>query len=149
MFGFTIGFFINLYKLLRAVYHGIKYDQEFRVLVVVMLTFLISGTIFYWSVEGWRLIDAIYFSVMTMSTIGYGDLAPSTDVSKLFTIIYALLSIGVFVAVVTKIVTIIMAEKKASKTQVSHKNEAKQPAETGDETSREKVVPSQENDSKE
>jgi voltage-gated potassium channel len=120
-----IGFFVNLYKLLRAVWHGIKYDQEFRVLLVILLTLLFGATYFYWSVEGWSIIDALYFSVMTMSTIGYGDFTPTTDFSKLFTIIYALLSIGVFVAVVSKIVTIILAEKKASKDRKQQKKAAR------------------------
>ncbi len=110
-----LGFFVNLYKLLRAIWHGIKYDQEFRVLLVLLLTLLVSGTYFYWNVEGWSVIDSLYFSVMTMSTIGYGDFAPTTTYSKIFTIIFAVLSIGVFVAVVSKIVTIILAEKSAYK----------------------------------
>lgn len=47
---------------------------------------------------------------MTMSTIGYGDLVPTSTISKLFTIIYALLSIGVFVAVVSKLVQIVLRQ---------------------------------------
>jgi len=116
-----LGFFVNLYKLLRAVWHGIKLDEEFRVLLVVLLTLLAGGTYFYWSVEGWSVIDSLYFSVMTMSTIGYGDFTPTTTFSKIFTIIFAVLSIGVFVAVVSKIVTIILAEKKASKERKQNK----------------------------
>jgi hypothetical protein len=120
-----LGFFLNLFKLLRAIWHGIKFDEEFRVLLVVLLTLLLGSTCFYWSVEGWSFIDALYFSVMTMSTIGYGDLTPTTTLSKSFTIIFALLSIGVFVAVVSKIVTIILAEKKASKNRKQNKTDRK------------------------
>ena len=121
-----LGFFVNLYKLLRAVRHGIKLDEEFRVLLVVLLTLLGGATYFYWSVEGWSVIDALYFSVMTMSTIGYGDFTPTTTFSKIFTIIFAVLSIGVFVAVVSKIVTIILAEKKASKERKQNKSSQSQ-----------------------
>ena len=120
-----LGFFVNLYKLLRAVWHGIKYDQQFRVLLVFLLTLLSGATYFYWHVEGWSVIDSLYFSVMTMSTIGYGDFTPTTTLSKMFTIIFALLSIGVFVAVVSKIVTIILAEKKAYKDRKQHKKAAR------------------------
>ena len=117
-----LGFFVNLYKLLRAVRHGIRLDEEFRVLLVVLLTLLGGATYFYSSVEGWSVIDSLYFSVMTMSTIGYGDFTPTTTFSKIFTIIFAVLSIGVFVAVVSKIVTIILAEKKASKARKQNKS---------------------------
>ena len=123
-----LGFFVNLYKLLRAIWHGVKFDAEFRVLFVILLTLLGGATYFYWSVEGWSVIDSLYFSVMTMSTIGYGDLTPTTTFSKIFTIIFALLSIGVFVAVVSKIVTIILAEKKASKDRKQNKKAVRQKA---------------------
>jgi hypothetical protein len=129
-----LGFFLNLFKLLRAIWHGIKFDEEFRVLLVVLLTLLLGSTCFYWSVEGWGFIDALYFSVMTMSTIGYGDLAPTTAFSKIFTIIFALLSIGVFVAVVSKIVTIILAEKKASKNRKQNKTVRKNYGATSEST---------------
>ena len=82
---------------------------------MILLTLLGGATYFYWSNEGWSIIDALYFSVMTMSTIGSGDFSPTTNFSKIFTIIYAVLSIGVFATVVSKVVTIILAEKKASK----------------------------------
>ena len=110
-----VGFVINLVKLLGSIWHGVKSDEEFRVLIFVLITLIASGTIFYSSVEGWSLIDSLYFSVMTMSTIGYGDFSPTTTLSKLFTITYALLSIGVFVAVVTKIVAAILDKNKESK----------------------------------
>lgn len=110
-----VGFVINIIKLFGSIWHGVKSDEEFRVLMFVLITLIASGTIFYSSVEGWDVIDSLYFSVMTMSTIGYGDLHPTTTLSKLFTITYALLSIGVFVAVVTKIVAAILDKKSESK----------------------------------
>lgn len=110
-----VGFVINLVKLLSSIWYGVKSDEEFRILIFVLITLIASGTIFYSSVEGWEVIDSLYFSVMTMSTIGYGDFHPTTTLSKLFTIIYALLSIGVFVAVVTKIVATILDKKRESK----------------------------------
>ena len=36
----------------------------------------------------WTPLDAIYFGVVTMSTVGYGDLSPATWYSQLFTIVY-------------------------------------------------------------
>ena len=110
-----VGFVINLVKLLSSIWYGVKSDEEFRILIFVLITLIAGGTIFYSSVEGWEVIDSLYFSVMTMSTIGYGDFHPTTTLSKLFTITYALLSIGVFVAVVTKIVAVILDKKRQSK----------------------------------
>jgi len=108
-------FLINLWRLLVALWHGVKEDEEFRALLFLLITLLGGATYFYWHVEGWSVIDSIYFSVMTMSTIGYGDLVPTTTFSKSFTIIFAILSIGVFVAVVSKLVSIILEQKKIRK----------------------------------
>lgn len=78
----------------------------------LLVTILIGSTLFYSSVEGWSKVDALYFSVMTMSTIGYGDLVPTTDMSKIFTIIFSFLSIGIFVSLNTKIVVMTLNQKK-------------------------------------
>lgn len=36
----------------------------------------------------WSWVDAFYFSAVAVTTVGFGDLAPSTDASKLFTVLY-------------------------------------------------------------
>jgi hypothetical protein len=55
---------------------------------------LISGTFFYHGIERWSWLDSFYFSVTTLTTVGYGDLHPSTDLSKIFTIIYIFIGLG-------------------------------------------------------
>jgi hypothetical protein len=40
---------------------------------------------------------------MTLTTIGYGDLHPTSDLSKIFTSFYAIVGIGVFVALITQL----------------------------------------------
>ncbi len=73
---------------------------------------LIGSCIFYTRIENWSIIDPLYFSVMTMVTIGYGDLVPTSDLSKIFTIIYTFLSTGTFVALSAKFVIIIIDKNK-------------------------------------
>jgi voltage-gated potassium channel Kch len=62
---------------------------------------IVSGTGFYSTVEGLRVVDALYFSVITLTTVGYGDFAPKTDAGKLFTAAYVLVGIGILLAFVT------------------------------------------------
>jgi voltage-gated potassium channel len=66
-----------------------------RVVGVIALLTLCGGALFYKQVEGLRWIDAFYFSTITLTTIGYGDIAPQTDWGKLFTMFYAVLGIGI------------------------------------------------------
>jgi voltage-gated potassium channel len=105
-------FFYDMLKLLVGMWHGIKNDVDFRILLFFLVALLAGATLFYYREEGWSVIDSLYFSVMTMSTIGYGDFVPTTTISKLFTIIFAILSIGVFVALMSKIVGIVLRLKK-------------------------------------
>ena len=95
-------------RLGKAVYRASK-NAEFRALLSIILFLLICGPLFCSSVEQWSFVDSLYFCVMTMSTIGYGDLTPSTELSKIFTILYAIISIGVFVSMVSKLAQAILS----------------------------------------
>ena len=91
-----IGIFLIISKLWKE-------DSEFRALLFIQMGMLLTGTVFYSLVENWRIIDSVYFCIMTISTIGYGDFAPQRDISKIFTIIFAIGGIGVFVGIVSKV----------------------------------------------
>lgn len=71
------------------------------------------GTVFYRLVEDLRWIDSFYFSVVTLTTVGYGDFAPATTAGKLFTIGYLIVGIGVVVALVTQIAQHLIAARAA------------------------------------
>lgn len=103
-----LSFWLTLLRLLKGLRHAWR-QPDFKATVVLVAATLVSGTIFYSTVEGWRWLDALYFSVATMSTVGYGDLAPATDTGKVFTILYMLVGIGVFVALVTQIARALIA----------------------------------------
>ncbi len=68
----------------------------------MLITFIAVGTIVFRYAEGWGWLDAYYFSVMTLSTVGYGDLHPTTPFTKIFSTFYILGGLGIilnFVAV--------------------------------------------------
>lgn len=97
-----ISFLLTLRRLFQAL-RGAWQEPYFRSTLLLAVATLISGTLFYSAIEGWRALDALYFSVMTLTTIGYGDLHPTTDFSKIFTMIYALVGIGIFIALATQL----------------------------------------------
>ena len=53
------------------------------------------GTMGYMSIEGWRFIDSLYMTVITLGTVGFEVVRPLSDAGKLFTI--ALIIVGVSV----------------------------------------------------
>ena len=53
---------------------------------LIFVLFYISAAVYYTHVEKWSIIDSVYFTTVTITTIGYGDVTPSTDNSRIFTI---------------------------------------------------------------
>merc|ERR1711865_1254362 len=49
-----------------------------------------AGVLFFVLQKKWNLIDRVYFTVLTLTTIGYGDMAPETTTEKIFTTCYVL-----------------------------------------------------------
>lgn len=70
-------------------------DKAYRTLTISTILVLAVGSAFYHYIEGWRWLDSLYFSVITLTTIGYGDLFPKTDIGKVFTIFYILIGVGI------------------------------------------------------
>jgi hypothetical protein len=48
------------------------------------------GAVVYRWLEGWSWLDSFYFVVVTLTTIGYGDLHPTQPITKLITIFYGI-----------------------------------------------------------
>jgi voltage-gated potassium channel len=76
-------------------------DREERAPALLVASLLIVGTLFYTLVEGWSVVDAVYFSAMSLATVGFGDVVPETDVGKIFTVVYVLAGIGILVSFFT------------------------------------------------
>jgi len=78
-------------------------DKEYRSLLLTTLVVLGFGSIVYHHIEGWSWVDSIYFSVITLTTIGYGDFSPQTDAGKLFTIFYIIIGIGIILSFINTV----------------------------------------------
>jgi voltage-gated potassium channel Kch len=78
-------------------------DKEYRKLLAGTSVIIAVGTVFYRYIEGWSWIDAAYFSVITLTTIGYGDFSPTTDLGKLFTIGYIIVGVGVILGFINAV----------------------------------------------
>jgi len=86
-----------LHRLLSEIHEqltGVKPPPGFIATISTLFILLVVGTAFYSSNEGWSYIDSFYFSVVTMATVGYGDLHPTTPASKLFTVVYIFIGVG-------------------------------------------------------
>jgi voltage-gated potassium channel len=67
----------------------------FRILLAAALAAITLGTVVYHFVEKLSWVDAYYFSVVTLATVGYGDIVPKTSFGKVFTTLYILGGVGI------------------------------------------------------
>ena len=86
----------------------------YRFLLGLAVLALATGTVVYHFLEDWSWVDAFYFkkesglfavrfdsfyfSSVAVTTVGFGDLVPGSDASKLFTVAYIFSAIGIITA---------------------------------------------------
>ena len=82
-----------------------------RKMVLAVLLYLAAGVAFYMRYEDWTLLEAVYFCVVTATTAGYGDLIPTSDNSRIFTMFFVLVGIGM-IAIAVAIAGGLMLERQ-------------------------------------
>ena len=76
----------------------IKTKQKIRAGQAIFIIFIwlaIGTAAYHYFLEDWSFVESLYFSTATVTTIGYGDIHPTNDASRLFTVGYALLGVGI------------------------------------------------------
>jgi len=71
---------------------------------LILLVYLIGGACIFSAVEKWEWVESLYFCVVTLSTVGYGDETPNTNAMKMFTVFYIYIGIAFVASIVGKLV---------------------------------------------
>lgn len=79
----------------------VKYIWVLEIIFVVAV--IGSWAVIFHFVEWRRYFDSLYFVVITMTTIGYGDFIPHTELGRAFTMIYAVVGVPTFLAIAAAI----------------------------------------------
>jgi len=67
---------------------------RFLKLVLTFIGPIFFGVIGFHYIEGWEILDSVYMTVITLTTIGFGEVHPLSPAGRIFTIILALIGIG-------------------------------------------------------
>lgn len=71
-------------------------DSKINKIVILVISTLTTGTLGYMVISGYSFVDAIYMTVITVTTVGFGEVKPFTPEEKIFTIFLILTSIVLF-----------------------------------------------------
>ncbi len=98
-------------------------DKDSRLVFYWAISVLVIGTLFYHWLEGWSFLDSLYFCVISLATIGYGDLTPTTPEAKIFTIIYVINGIAILLALFDR-VRVVRTSWSGDQNQTQSQNES-------------------------
>tara|TARA_Y100000310_G_scaffold85798_1_gene82632 strand:- start:15616 stop:16011 length:396 start_codon:yes stop_codon:yes gene_type:complete len=84
-----------------------KASKHLIIFLMVFVFVIGLGAYIYNQAEGWSLLNSIYFVVITITTIGYGDIAPVTEIGRVFTIFFSFFGIAMAFYVVSLIGTVV------------------------------------------
>ena len=77
-----------------------------RIRVVLLAVFgaILLGTVMFRVLEGWSILESLYVTVQTVTTVGFGDLTPQTPYGRAFAVIFMMVSVGIVLYALTSTV---------------------------------------------
>lgn len=102
----------------------LKIKTEIFVAASTLLGWIAIGTIVFHRLESWNWIQSFYFSVVTITTVGYGDFTPTNDLSRLFTAIYILVGVSIGLVTLSIIGAEILSKRERRYTERKKRDES-------------------------
>ncbi len=78
--------------------------KHFIISIMLAILLILCGTAGYMMIEGWRLIDALYMTIITLTTVGYSEVYPLSDAGHLYTIVLIITGVGFFLYVIGAVI---------------------------------------------
>ncbi len=83
--------------------------QRFTKPLLLFATVVLGGAAGYWWLEEMTLLEALYMSVITVTTVGFGEVHPLDGAGRVFTIILVLFGVGAFTYFATSVANYLIA----------------------------------------
>jgi voltage-gated potassium channel len=79
-----------------------------RIVLMAVVGAIALGTVVFHLVEGWSILDSLYVTVQTVTTVGFGDLAPRTTLGRAFATFFMMVGVGIVLYSLTSVVQAIV-----------------------------------------
>ncbi|MBN2466642.1 MAG: two pore domain potassium channel family protein [Deltaproteobacteria bacterium] len=89
-----------------------KLRFRLRILLFLLAAVMLAGSIGFMITENLSLTDAVYFSIVTIATVGYGDIYPATAAGKIFAVILIVTGVGTFLGVIANATDIMLNKRE-------------------------------------
>ncbi|QTA87655.1 potassium channel family protein [Desulfonema magnum] len=89
----------------------IRREKIFKVFLITFVVILSGSTAFMFFEKNFKLMDALWWSVVTLTTVGYGDISPATTGGRLVGMAVMLMGIGLL-GILTASIATIFVEKR-------------------------------------
>jgi len=73
-----------------------KRERRIEKILLLLLLIITFGVIGFITIEGWSFLDALYMTIITLSTVGYREIYTPSPLGKVFIIVFIILGVGTF-----------------------------------------------------
>ena len=92
-------------KGIKIIYNYSRRDRTGIYAVLIIVLILIYGILGSIYIMGLDIYDSIYYTIITLATVGYGDIIPTTPLQKIFSVTLALAGVGILAYILTFIIS--------------------------------------------
>ncbi|MGB0454991.1 MAG: potassium channel family protein [Bacteriovoracaceae bacterium] len=78
-------------------------------LFCILIALTLVGTIGFMTIEGWTFLESLYMTIITLTTIGYGEVKPLSEIGKIFNILLMCIGVGMATFTLTRFMAEILS----------------------------------------
>jgi voltage-gated potassium channel len=93
---------------IRPILAPMAAERRLLTAVLLLLCVLLLGVVGYTVIEGWPLLDAVYMTVISITTVGFHEIQPLDNEGRIFTIFLILFGVGVAFYILTSLVATVI-----------------------------------------